>query len=76
MTGIRVEHLKEAMPLKQARNKIQDFLCNGEPMWKIRMKEGKGRILVGHGLERDLECLGLEYPAHLIRYCLDEASFV
>ncbi|RWR93965.1 RNA exonuclease 4-like protein [Cinnamomum micranthum f. kanehirae] len=68
MTGIRVEHLKEAMPLKQVRNKIQDFLCNGSPMWKIRMKEGKARILVGHGLDRDLECLGLEYPAHLIRY--------
>lgn len=67
MTGIRVEHLREAMPLKQVRNKIQDFLCNGSPMWKIRMKEGKARILVGHGLDRDLECLGLEYPAHLIR---------
>lgn len=68
MTGIRGEHLKEAMPLKQVRNKIQEFLCNGETLWKIRMNGGKARILVGHGLERDLECLGLEYPAHLIRY--------
>lgn len=55
------------MPLKQVQRKIQDFLCNGEPMWKIRPKGGKARILVGHGLDHDLDCLQLEYPAIMIR---------
>ena len=63
------------MPLKQVRNKIKDFLCKGEPMWKIGMKGGKARILVSHGLDRDLEGLGLEYPAHLLRYRLDVVIF-
>ncbi|OAY69548.1 RNA exonuclease 4 [Ananas comosus] len=66
-TGIRPEHLREAMPLKQAQRKIQDLLCNGEPIWKIRSKDTKARILVGHGLDHDLDCLGVEYPAFLIR---------
>ncbi|XP_058088105.1 RNA exonuclease 4-like isoform X2 [Magnolia sinica] len=68
MTGIRAEYLNDAMPLKEVQRKIQDFLCNGEALWKIRMKGGKARILIGHGLDRDLDCLGIEYPAHLIRY--------
>jgi hypothetical protein len=55
------------MPIKQVQKKIQDFLCNGEPMWKIRPKNGKARILVGHGLDRDLDSLQLEYPAAMIR---------
>ncbi|MQM06395.1 hypothetical protein Taro_039217 [Colocasia esculenta] len=67
-TGIRPEHLRDAMPLKQAQRKIQDFLCNGEPVWKIRSNGGKARILVGHGLDLDLQRLGIEYPAILIRY--------
>ncbi|RWW49268.1 hypothetical protein BHE74_00044610 [Ensete ventricosum] len=56
------------MPLKQAQRRIQDFLSNGEPIWKIRSRGGKARILVGHGLDHDLECLGVEYPEFLIRY--------
>ncbi|WOL12506.1 RNA exonuclease 4-like [Canna indica] len=66
-TGIRAEHLRDAMPLKQAQKKIQEFLSNGEPVWKIRSRGGKARILVGHGLDHDLDCLGLEYPAFLMR---------
>ncbi|XP_058082594.1 RNA exonuclease 4-like [Magnolia sinica] len=66
-TGIRAEYLHDAMPLKQVARKIQDFLCNGEALWKIRNKGGKARILVGHGLDHDLQCLDIEYPAHLIR---------
>jgi DNA polymerase III epsilon subunit-like protein len=66
-TGIRPEYLRDAMPLRQVQRKIQDFLCNGEPMWKIRPKGGKARILVGHGLDHDLDCLQLEYPAIRIR---------
>lgn len=66
-TGIRPENLRDAMPLKLVQRKIQEFLCNGEPMWKIRPKGGKGRILVGHGLDHDLDRLQLEYPSSMIR---------
>ncbi len=66
-TGIRPEYLRDAMPLRQVQKKIQDFLCNGEPMWKIRPKVGKARILVGHGLDHDLDRLQVEYPAIMIR---------
>ncbi|GMH05533.1 hypothetical protein Nepgr_007373 [Nepenthes gracilis] len=66
-TGIRPEYLRDAMPLRQVQRKIQDYLCNGEPVWKIRSRGGKARILVGHGLDHDLDCLGIEYPAIKIR---------
>ncbi|KAG9449978.1 hypothetical protein H6P81_009943 [Aristolochia fimbriata] len=67
-TGIRAEQVREAMPLKQVQRKIQDFLCNGEALWKIRTKgTGKARFLVGHGLDHDLASLGIEYPSTLIR---------
>ncbi|KAJ0989092.1 hypothetical protein J5N97_007448 [Dioscorea zingiberensis] len=66
-TGIRTEHLRDAPPLKQVQRKIQDFLCNGEAIWKIRSRGGKARVVVGHGLDHDLNCLGIEYPALLIR---------
>jgi len=56
------------MPLKQVQRKIQDFLCNGEPVWKIRSRGGIARILVGHGLDHDLECLAIEYPPIMMRY--------
>ncbi|XP_026440687.1 RNA exonuclease 4-like [Papaver somniferum] len=54
-----------AMQLRDVQKIIQDFLCNGEPIWKIGSSKGTGkaRILVGH----DLECLGMEYPSNLIR---------
>lgn len=68
MTGIRPEYLRDAMPLKLVQRRIQDILCNGEPLWKIRPRSsGRARILVGHGLEHELERLGLEYPAFMIR---------
>ncbi|GAB4846755.1 hypothetical protein Ancab_025763 [Ancistrocladus abbreviatus] len=66
-TGIRPEYLRDAMPLKQVQRKIQDYLCSGEPVWKIRTRGGKAMILVGHGLDHDLECLGIEDPAVMIR---------
>ncbi|KAL0898043.1 hypothetical protein Bca101_082004 [Brassica carinata] len=65
-TGIRPENLRDAMSLKQAQRKIKEFLCNGEPMWKIR-PSGKARILVGHGLDSHLDCLQLEYSSSMIR---------
>ncbi|CAN6574949.1 unnamed protein product [Malus baccata var. baccata] len=67
ITGIRPEYLRDAMPLRQVQKKIQDFLCNGEPMWKIRPRGGKARILVGHGLDHDLDSLQFEYPQVMIR---------
>ncbi|GMI86814.1 hypothetical protein like AT3G27970 [Hibiscus trionum] len=67
-TGIRPEHLRDAMPLRQVQRRIQDFLCNGEPMWKIRSaRGGKARILVGHGLDHDLDKMQVEYPAIMMR---------
>ncbi|ONK66292.1 uncharacterized protein A4U43_C06F6190 [Asparagus officinalis] len=71
-TGIRPENLRDAIPLKLAQRKIQDFLCNGEALWKIRSQGGRARILVGHGVDHDLGCLGIEYPSLLIR---DTASY-
>ncbi|XP_047337142.1 RNA exonuclease 4-like [Impatiens glandulifera] len=66
-TGIRPEFIRDAMPLRQVSRKIQDFLCNGEPTWKIRPRSGRARILVGHGLDHDLKCLEVDYPAIMIR---------
>ncbi|OIT22379.1 PREDICTED: RNA exonuclease 4 [Nicotiana attenuata] len=66
-TGIRPEYLRDAMPLRNVSRKIQEFLCNGEPIWQIRSKAGRSRILVGHGLDHDLKCLEMEYPAIKIR---------
>lgn len=66
-TGIRPEFLRDAIPVKQVQRKIQDYMCNGEPAWKIRPRGGKARILVGHGLDHDFECLGMEYPTIMIR---------
>lgn len=67
MTGIRPEYLRDAMPLKNVSRKIQEFLCNGEPIWQIRSKGGRSRILVGHGLDHDLKCLEMDYPAIKMR---------
>lgn len=67
-TGVRQEHLRDALPMKLVQRKIQDFLCNGEPMWTIRPRGGNSRILVGHGLDHDLASLQIEYPPQKIRY--------
>ncbi|GAA0165883.1 exoribonuclease [Lithospermum erythrorhizon] len=66
-TGIRPEFLRDAIPQRQVMRKIQDFLCNGEPIWQIRSRGGRARILVGHGLDHDLKCLEMDYPSILIR---------
>lgn len=58
------------MPLKQVEKKIQEYLSNWEPIRKIRPKTGKAKILVGHGLDHDLDRLHIEYPALMIRYYL------
>ncbi|XP_049371506.1 uncharacterized protein LOC125836373 [Solanum verrucosum] len=67
ISGIRPEYMRNAMPLKQVSRKIQDYLCNGEPIWQIRTRSGRARILVGHNLDHDLKCLEIEYPTIMIR---------
>ncbi|KAM3761471.1 hypothetical protein ACB098_01G270500 [Castanea mollissima] len=66
-TGIQAEYFREALPLSQAQRKIQDFLYNGEPMWKLRPTDGKASILVGHILDHDLDLLQIDYPATMTR---------
>lgn len=63
-TGIRPEHLRDAPTVKQAMRRVQDILLNGEQSYSSR---GAARLLVGHGLEHDLDALGMDYPAHFKR---------
>ncbi|CAL4964653.1 unnamed protein product [Urochloa decumbens] len=71
-TGIRPEHLRNGggvgvMTVKAAAERVQNLLLNGEQPWRARSTASRARLLVGHGLEHDLEALGLDYPAHLKR---------
>ncbi|KAF5746866.1 C2H2L domain class transcription factor [Tripterygium wilfordii] len=60
-------YVKPLIPVTNYR-KIQDFLCNGEAMWRIQPRNsGRARILVGHGLDHVLDRLQLEYPSIMIR---------
>ncbi|EEC73098.1 hypothetical protein OsI_07078 [Oryza sativa Indica Group] len=61
-TGFRPEHLREGMTPKQAARRVQELLLNGEAAWKARGSHGRTRNLVGHGLDHDLESLGMDYP--------------
>lgn len=70
VTGITEEHLRDAMPLKEVQDKILQILYNGESIWRLRLDGGKARILVGHGLEHDLDCLRVNYPDHMLRWAL------
>ncbi|PSR94799.1 RNA exonuclease [Actinidia chinensis var. chinensis] len=67
VTGITEEHLRDAMPIKEARERILQILYNGESIGRLRLDGGKARLLVGHGLEHDLGCLRMNYPDHLLR---------
>ncbi|XP_062183463.1 RNA exonuclease 4-like [Phragmites australis] len=67
MTGILPEHLRDGMTVKQAQRRVQDLLLNGEQPWKVRTSRGRARVLVGHGLDHDLDALGMDYPAFLKR---------
>ncbi|KAL6627570.1 hypothetical protein ACP70R_031296 [Stipagrostis hirtigluma subsp. patula] len=66
-TGIRPEHLRDGMTVKQAQRRVQELLLNGEQPWKARTSRGRARALVGHGLDHDLDALGMDYPAYLKR---------
>lgn len=56
------------MPLKLVQEKILQILYNGESIVRARMQGGKARLLVGHALEHDLDCLRMTYPDNLLRY--------
>ncbi|XP_024017393.1 RNA exonuclease 4 isoform X1 [Morus notabilis] len=69
VTGLTEEHLRNAMPLKEVQEKILQILYNGESIGRIRVLSdgGKARLLVGHNIEHDLDCLRMNYPNHLLR---------
>ncbi|KAA8550900.1 hypothetical protein F0562_002584 [Nyssa sinensis] len=67
ITGITEEHLRDAMPLKEVQERLLQILYNGESIGRLRLDGGKARLLVGHGLEQDLDCLRMNYPDHLLR---------
>jgi DNA polymerase III epsilon subunit-like protein len=66
-TGIRPEHLRGGMTVKQAQERVQELLLNGEQPWQVRTSRGRARLLVGYGLDHDLDALGFDYPAYLKR---------
>ncbi|XP_050235638.1 RNA exonuclease 4 isoform X2 [Mercurialis annua] len=67
VTGLTEEHLRDAMPLKEVQDNILKILYNGEAVGKARLDGGMARLLVGHSLDHDLDCLQLFYPGHLLR---------
>lgn len=67
ITGITKEHMRDAMPLEEVREKIFQILYNGESIGKVRIDGGRAKALVGHNLARFLYCLGMYYPDHLLR---------
>ncbi|KAK7856299.1 rna exonuclease 4, partial [Quercus suber] len=67
ITGLTEEHLRDAMPLKLFQEIFLQILYNGESIVRARMQGGKARLLVGHALEHDLDCLRMNYPDNLLR---------
>ncbi|KAJ7972833.1 RNA exonuclease 4 [Quillaja saponaria] len=67
ITGLTEEHLKDAMPLKDVQEKVLQILYNGESVGRVRLNGGQARLLVGHDLEHDLDCLRMNYPDHMLR---------
>lgn len=67
VTGIKEEHLKGAMPLKEVPDQILQILCNGDSVKSLWCSGGQAKVLVGHNLERNLDCLRMNYPDHLLR---------
>ncbi|KAL6959137.1 hypothetical protein U1Q18_045028 [Sarracenia purpurea var. burkii] len=68
VTSITEEHLRDVMPLKEVHETLQQILHNRESIGRIRWDDRNVRLLVGHDLERDLDCLRMNYLDHLLRY--------
>ncbi|XWS36267.1 hypothetical protein CRYUN_Cryun20dG0070600 [Craigia yunnanensis] len=73
VTGLTEDHLRDAMPLNEVQDKIMKILYNGETVGRIPLDGGKARLLVGHGIQHDLDCLRMKYPGHLLRYVIQSA---
>ena len=58
------------MPLREVRDLISRILYNGESIGKARLDGGKAKLLVGHNLDRKLDCLLMSYPEQLLRSVL------
>ncbi|PQQ16831.1 mediator of RNA polymerase II transcription subunit 33B [Prunus yedoensis var. nudiflora] len=56
VTGLTEELLRDGMPLQKVQDKVLQILYNG-----------KTKLLVGHSLENDLDCLRINYPDYLLR---------
>lgn len=67
ITGITEENLRDAMPLKEVRERILQILYNGESISRVRLDGGRAKVLVGHNLGKHLDCLKMNYPDHLLR---------
>ncbi|KAE8692094.1 Exonuclease family protein isoform 2 [Hibiscus syriacus] len=68
VTGLTEDHLKDAMPLNEVQDKITKILYNGKSVGSIPPDGGMARLLVGHGIRHDLDCLRMKYPGHMQRY--------
>jgi len=55
------------MPLYEVREKVLKILYNGESIGKVRLNGGRAKLLVGHDLAHDLDCLNMNYPDHMLR---------
>lgn len=67
ITGITEENLRDAMPLNEVRGRILQILHNGESIGRVRLDGGRAKVLVGHNLEKHLDCLKMNFPDHLLR---------
>lgn len=68
VTGLTEEHLEDGMSLREVQTKILEILYNGESVARPKLDGGKAKLLVGHSLEHDLNCLRIKYPRDLLRY--------
>lgn len=68
ITGITEHHLRDAMPLEQVSEQLLQILYNGEAIGRLRWDGGNARLLVGHDIQHDLQCLKINYPDRLVRY--------
>ncbi|OBA19107.1 hypothetical protein METBIDRAFT_33705 [Metschnikowia bicuspidata var. bicuspidata NRRL YB-4993] len=53
VSGVTPQHMRNAVSYKEARERVKNII--------------DGRVLVGHAVHNDLECLGISVPKHLIR---------
>lgn len=67
ITGLTEDHLKDAITLNEVQDKVSEILFNGESLGRAKLDGGKARLLVGHEIGHDLECLRITYPALLLR---------